>query len=411
VYPGYVKWGGTTMSLASGGTELINNKRTYAYAQAAGITWLQDCFQCYNLPNAATYVDPINDPAPWYNASKPDTAGFLGLLGIGESGNDTSTRAVSVVNTITTGGVLGRVYFGPRSFLVRVLAIAQSDAALQAGLEWLIAQQAVGDGGCGGANFWFLDACPACTPDDIHPCNYYDYTSVIPPGDCVTPLQRQYKEVRFISGPNVISHWSNMNSEGALMDLELVLVAADPRRYGTTISLLEFSAPGSALAAPAMAMAMAAPADPWTGLAPTSLLPVAERTPHLALPDEWVRDTESLSVDPVLMEYFVPTVVLSTGDDAAAQVRVGIWDADGNRVDGFTVPMIPAHCDLVFDGTATTSTPEPRQLPGFAKGYDGFNVDWVPLRAGAPYTITVDQAAGSEVPLEVAVEATPSKDA
>lgn len=152
--------------------EIVNNARASAYAVQAGICWLHDCLDCESaakvIPGGPNYISPKDDPAPWYDADNPDTAGFLGLIGLEVNGAEGSTRKTPVTTALTGGGVVGRSYFEPRTIVVRALAIAADECSLQAGLEWFMFQTEHKNDPCKGDTFTFFDCCP-CMCDDPTP--------------------------------------------------------------------------------------------------------------------------------------------------------------------------------------------------------------------------------------------------
>src|SRR5262245_48653886 len=107
--------------------------RTYSYAVGAGVEWLRNCDACENLPVDGPWLSPFHDPAPWYSATDYNYGGFYGFYGMEVTGDSTSTRTAKVTNTIDIGGVIGPAYFGPRTLLFRLVAVAQNDCSLEYG--------------------------------------------------------------------------------------------------------------------------------------------------------------------------------------------------------------------------------------------------------------------------------------
>lgn len=150
--------------------EIVNNARAYAYARNMGICWLQACEDCdaatMVTPGGNVFTSPGLDKAPWYDFNNPDTWGFLGVVGLDVQGDINSTRNVAVNNAVTTGGVLGPPYFGPRTLVLRCLAVAVDECSLTAGLEWLNFFAAQPSQPCLGDNLTFFDCCPCMCEDD-----------------------------------------------------------------------------------------------------------------------------------------------------------------------------------------------------------------------------------------------------
>jgi hypothetical protein len=150
-------------------TEIVNSTRAYAYADYAGLCWLQDCSECDAaavVTPGYPYTSPITDPAPWYDENDPDSWGFLGVIGLDVEGADNSTRQATVTMGISGIGVIGPTYMGPRTLVIRALAIATDECALQYGLTWLRQQYGTEQNPCGGDSLTFFDCCPCVCPDD-----------------------------------------------------------------------------------------------------------------------------------------------------------------------------------------------------------------------------------------------------
>lgn len=170
MYPGWMIIGTQDpVGFPAAFTEIVNNTRAYAYADWAGICWLQDCNEC-DVASIVTpgypYVSPILDPAPWYDESDPDSWGFLGVVGLDVEGADSSTRQAEVKMSLGGVGVIGPTYLGPRTLVVRALAVATDECALQFGLTWLRQQYGTSFDACGGDTLTFFDCCPCVCPDD-----------------------------------------------------------------------------------------------------------------------------------------------------------------------------------------------------------------------------------------------------
>ncbi len=173
MYPGYLLLGDSPFVPPGETThEIVNNARSLAYAMNAGLCWIHDCVDCPSasvvIPGGPNYISPKDDGAPWFDADNPDTFGFLGLYGLEVTGAEDSTRTTNVVSALSGGGVIGRSYFGPRTIVVRALALAIDECALQAGLEWFQFQCDRTMNPCAGDNFTFFDCCP-CMCDDPTP--------------------------------------------------------------------------------------------------------------------------------------------------------------------------------------------------------------------------------------------------
>jgi len=263
-------------------TEVVNNMRAYAYARWAGLDWLKSCDECEGLDMLTSegkgYVSPIADPAPWYDVDNPDSYGFLGVVGMEITGASDSTRQANVSMSLSGIGVIGPTYMAPRTMVVRALAIARDDCALEYGLLWLRRQYSTTINPCGGDPMTFFDCCPClcddegaggpcwardydelaggpeCDPtfwpatydeliagppaDDEEWCDWvdvYNELRVGPPpwscciDECLAPYMRQFHNSRVTTGPTILRRPSM--SCGALAEVEFTIVAADPQPH------------------------------------------------------------------------------------------------------------------------------------------------------------------------------------
>lgn len=273
--------------------EIINNVRTTTYARNMGIGWLHDCHDCDSAGEYALsgtlYDTPQTDPAPWYNPAFPDTAGFCGIFGIDVTGAEDFTSTSTVTNSLRFGGVIGSRYAGPRTLVIRALAVGDSDCAVREGFNWYRKHLFSRQKPCGDEKLTYFYCCPPmeCRPDDTRdPCPCEDMTT---PGgpcwvntyaelaagptectpdwwpntyaelrdgppdgtdwchwvyqyyeitlgadkwscgseECVVPYIWQFYDCAVIEGPTVLER-RNMPSAGAYLEFEMTLVAADP---------------------------------------------------------------------------------------------------------------------------------------------------------------------------------------
>jgi hypothetical protein len=287
-YVGYLSIGLEDSHSGAHSHEILNNNRVLAYTAATGAApWLLNCDLCTDinpvLPGGGGYDTPAADPAPWYNPRNLDAAGFMGVLGLEITGAEDSTRKASVVTALRGGGVIGRTYEGPRTLVVRALAVADAECSLQYGLRWLNEQFLFSDDPCTGDPLTFFECCPEddCETDDrpVGPCwpdtyaelagapscspdwwpttysdllrgppylrtnpptegDWCDWVGVyremqdwLPPWNCCTelnviPRMKQFADARVIEGPTVLSR-PTMTS-GALAEIEFTIAAADP---------------------------------------------------------------------------------------------------------------------------------------------------------------------------------------
>lgn len=214
MYEGYLRFGGS---------DIVNNHRTFAYAQRAGLTWLHGCGMCQSIESdlGGPWVSPYQDPIrpPWWVDSVKASHQFYGFYGVSITGADDDTREVPVSEYLGDGGTFGRGRRRTRELVVRVLAVGADMLAVQYGLQWLRTFDRAAS--CGASNVEMYLGCPCvCSPDcDSRACL----------DACVRAYRRQFRRVRIVSGPTKIA--SRTMSAGAMAEVEFVMVAADPQVY------------------------------------------------------------------------------------------------------------------------------------------------------------------------------------
>lgn len=189
MFIGYMALGGDTFD--STRFELVNTNRALAYvegwnakilaarydpdapAPTACIDWLHSCDECATaasfFSDGEGYLFPETDTAPWYDPSIKDSEKFLGVIGLEVKGDEDSTRSAEVTQSIGGGGVVGRLRYAPRTFVVRALAVAADGCGMEVGLNWLREQYKGVDNNCEGDHLWVLDCCPECVGDENAP--------------------------------------------------------------------------------------------------------------------------------------------------------------------------------------------------------------------------------------------------
>lgn len=143
--------------------EIINSARAAAYAEAACL--LTGCDPCPGLATAisdAPYADPVTDPAPWYDPNLPESARFLGVMGLSAAGFSASTMSRTPVQLVGDGAALGVAQRAHREIAYTVLLLALDECALAYALEWLSAALQGGpcEGACGGSELGAYACCP-----------------------------------------------------------------------------------------------------------------------------------------------------------------------------------------------------------------------------------------------------------
>lgn len=438
--------------------EIVNSQRAYHYASAQGLTWLQECNLCPGIDTVvegAPYSDPASDGAPWYDPNNVDTAGFCGVIGLDIIGADSSTRTANVTQSMSGGGVVGPLYFGPRTLVVRALAVAVDDCSLAAGLDWLNAQYGKTTDPCAGDTLTYFDCCPcvcantsAETSDcwansyaelrdgptcehDYWPTTYaqlrdgpslnqsqtwcswpkiYRQLREGPPqwsccvDECITPYFRQLRTSRIVSGPTILETPA-LNSCGAMALLEFTIVAADPHEHAPLVratALLSVGG-GELLSAPEQ-----------TGLTNLFSTPrTSSRTMLLERPSlaaqEWEREEANYDNPGTAHISAMAThlVRLAAIAENTQPVRVGVW-VGAQYVTGYYLPYVPYGAVVVIDEQGRRMWAEyedGRQEPlgAFVRDFDGVSpVRWI----NGPYLdgrLTVDRTPGDAAELVVEV--------
>lgn len=194
--------------------EIVNSARAYAYADNAGITWLEQCNSCSTAHPPATYASPgTGSTAPWWFTGNTPATKFLGVIGLDITGADNSTRIANVSSTLSTGGVIGPAYYGPRTLVLRALAIASDEEGLQVGISWLQMTD---------------------VDEDIDPCvgqylTYYESCAADPVDQ--PNRRRMFAGARITAGPEFLEYHRNMSCGGACATFEMTIVCADPTEY------------------------------------------------------------------------------------------------------------------------------------------------------------------------------------
>lgn len=143
-----------------GGTELANYSRTAKYLQTlnTGNWTIHDC-GCTETDGA--YVSPQADPAPWYTASYPDSARFLGVMLDSIEIDPPSTRKVS---PYWGGQRVGVQANKGRIVAISGVLVANTAPGMAYGKRWvsevLHAADTSGCAGCGLVDLCFLPVCP-----------------------------------------------------------------------------------------------------------------------------------------------------------------------------------------------------------------------------------------------------------
>ena len=426
------------------------------------IDWYENCDECDSADAIFTdgkgYILPQADPAPWYDPDVRDSEKFFGVVGLEITGAEDSTRSATVQRAVEGGGAVSRLRFGPRTIVVRGLAVAADSCGMEVGLNWLRCQYETQIEPCGDDYLWFLDCCPNCTTDPnaapVGPCwpDTYgelkspwtidcggawtpttyaelkdgppDYTTSgwcawvdiyrelrtgLPQfacdlNDCLVPYLRNFHTVRVTEGPIILNR-QTMSGSGEIAEIEFTIVCGDPHEY-----------------TPENVVIGAEPLPAWTGWVDPPV-PAPANNPFLPpttfargpgngmdMPTEWERSTVVVAPPRrTSLSGMVPSILLYAEAAAASIVRVGVWD-DDVLVGGFAVPFVPeggiVKVDSVMRQVVTEYAGEIVTYNGFARNFEGRAVTtFEDLQAGKQYTLTFDQPKGEAVPLIIEVMA------
>lgn len=152
-----------------GCTELVNNARGYAYFQWACANGMfpaectpelgQALDYCIDDGQPSDYSDPATDGAPWYDAARPESAGFLGVWLTKVTGLHDSTFTREVADGVNDGSVLQRGRLRGRTIAFEVMLMATSPASMAFGIEWT--RLILEEGGC------YSNGCQSCTASPL----------------------------------------------------------------------------------------------------------------------------------------------------------------------------------------------------------------------------------------------------
>ncbi|MEW2066631.1 hypothetical protein [Streptomyces sp. NPDC007346] len=201
-----------------GCTEIINSARASAYAEEYCL--LTGCEPCPELAEAISdppYQDPVTDPAPWYDPAVPESAFFLGVMGLSAEGFSRSTLQRVPQQLVGDGAALGVARRAHREIIYTVLLLVREECALTYAVEWLAAalQGAPCDGACDGEEIGVYACCPT--------------------GDGTRELRHLYG-VGLLEGPSLVS--ARYEPEGIIAQVTFTLAAVVPWIYREPLQTL-----------------------------------------------------------------------------------------------------------------------------------------------------------------------------
>lgn len=153
--------------LAFGGVEVSNAERTRRYLERGlgpanvNVIASASCAAIVAVEQGGNLaVSPSADPAPWYSAAYPESAGFLGMVVDDVDGLDVEVE-LSLTDRLRVGAALGSTLRKARVMKVRGFLIATSCASLEYGRAWLAKTlTATCDPACGGTTVRMRRLCP-----------------------------------------------------------------------------------------------------------------------------------------------------------------------------------------------------------------------------------------------------------
>lgn len=230
--------------MSIGGQELWNVLRTQAYLEnvgspfTTGASWCScETLTAAMLDDSDGYSTPTLDPAPWYDADLPDSAGFLGFLPLTVSALEDNTRARNVTNAVGGGGIFGPSRQLPRTITVTGLLVGDSCCSVEYGLHYLSEALA----GCTG------DTCDGDCVEMFNCCPDAATTRA----EFLADHRRTFRRTALVSGPTVTDRVGSGGScakgtcgaNGDIIQVEFVLVAASPQPWTDVIPLLDVTLP------------------------------------------------------------------------------------------------------------------------------------------------------------------------
>jgi hypothetical protein len=222
MYVGYMEYGDR---------ELFNNNRLDAYANTLVRTLnVRACDTCDSLDEE--YVDPVSDPAPWYSASDPLSADFVGLLPLSIEGLEGDVREAQATQRHGDGGYISRVRRPIREVRFTALLIANSEAGLEYGMDWLRGTLNAGNRGpvFGAAAAFtapdFIDINAQCGGDRVD-LTFYESCPV---GSATADkMYRTLRRATTVDGPNMLQKYASKS--GYMYRVEFTLSSGDPFVY------------------------------------------------------------------------------------------------------------------------------------------------------------------------------------
>lgn len=149
------------------GVEISNGYRTLEYLRRGlgAMNWqVPEVYPCAvlnrEIGGVGPFISPSVDPAPWYDASIPESAEFLGLVSKIDFKTIKVLRSVSQRFGGVGGGVIGVEQIAARGALVDGMLIASTCPGLEYGRAWINSRLGADCEGCALGTLRLRDSCP-----------------------------------------------------------------------------------------------------------------------------------------------------------------------------------------------------------------------------------------------------------
>lgn len=155
------------------GVEVANWARVYEYLRqglaGGGVTINDDCvcatlYDPTNTGTNATFVDPVTDRAPWFDAQRSESLQFLGIIVRDVSVAPQRSRIATTIPGRFGGSVLTPQQSGGMTITVQATLVAASRSGADYGEEWL--RGVLGDPDCDACGTSTVEVRTSCPPAD-----------------------------------------------------------------------------------------------------------------------------------------------------------------------------------------------------------------------------------------------------
>jgi hypothetical protein len=397
--------------LSIGGVEILNGARATAYVQKFLPKLQVKCTDSTEGLGSALghspYVSPATDKAPWYKATRPQTARFYGLFPGKISGLRDSTRTVELTELAGDGAIHSLPRHGSKEIRVVALALAADREALDDGLTWLRdvlgANCAEGTFGCTGRELAGLTALPESRM-------------------AASSMWRTFHRVEVIDGPKITKEFPDR--AGAAVQVEFLISAGIPWAFTPLAQIASLALDnGTSWSDPEGEDCSAEVSaygefinDPFFTAISQPPRPATVKPPNILQISSWRRSVAHIP-ESVSGRWgrVVPVVHVST-QGAIQQLRIRFYRTDqsysGCGFDGeFLISYLPAWAVMTIDGIkreVTVRLADGRTVPGghLLYGSDGTPFTWPTMSCHHKYTMVADimpGQAGVAVMLDTAV--------